>query len=90
MLKLFITFATTALLASAALAEMPHSSTHDVSPDVRRAPALAQNGAYCLRGGEWGFPGNCQFATFQQCRTSASGIGGTCGRNPTSYYPEDY
>ncbi len=37
---------------------------------------------YCLQGHSWGYPGNCQFATLQQCRASASGTFATCGINP--------
>ncbi|MDI3560678.1 DUF3551 domain-containing protein [Bradyrhizobium sp. Arg816] len=37
---------------------------------------------YCLRGRNWGFPGNCQFATRSQCLASASGTNAYCGINP--------
>jgi hypothetical protein len=37
---------------------------------------------YCLQGGTWGFPGNCQFSTLQQCRASAAGTFSSCGVNP--------
>ncbi|MCB1393173.1 MULTISPECIES: DUF3551 domain-containing protein [unclassified Nitrobacter] len=42
----------------------------------------AENSAYCLQGGERGYPGNCQFSTYQQCVASASGTNATCGTNP--------
>lgn len=45
------------------------------------SPAEAQ-ARYCLQGRHWGFPGNCQFATFSQCRASAAGTHATCGINP--------
>jgi hypothetical protein len=46
------------------------------------SPAAAA-ARYCLQGGRnWGFPGNCQFATLRQCRAAASGTGATCGINP--------
>lgn len=44
------------------------------------SPAVAAR--YCLQGRQWGFPGNCQFATMQQCRASASGTSASCGLNP--------
>jgi hypothetical protein len=47
--------------------------------------AQARTGAmdrYCLQGHHWGFPGNCQFATRQQCLASASGTRASCGLNP--------
>lgn len=48
-------------------------------------PAHSQAAAmdrYCLQGRRWGFPGNCQFATRQQCLATASGTGAACGLNP--------
>ena len=38
---------------------------------------------YCLQGRIWGYPGNCQFATYEQCMASASGTDAYCGENPT-------
>jgi hypothetical protein len=35
--------------------------------------AAAREGRYCLQGRTWGFPGNFQFSTLQQCRASAAG-----------------
>lgn len=47
---------------------------------------LAANSAYadryCLQGHQWGYPGNCQFSTYEQCRLSASGTNAHCGVNP--------
>ncbi|WP_008556764.1 DUF3551 domain-containing protein [Bradyrhizobium sp. CCGE-LA001] len=37
---------------------------------------------YCLQGRIWGYPGNCQFATYEQCLASASGTNSYCGVNP--------
>lgn len=45
-------------------------------------PASASQDRYCLQGRQWGFPGNCQFATRHQCMASASGRNATCGLNP--------
>jgi len=42
----------------------------------------AVNDRYCLQGRRWGFPGNCQFATRQQCLAAASGTDAHCGINP--------
>jgi hypothetical protein len=44
------------------------------------SPAAADR--YCLQGGTWGYPGNCQFATYHQCKMSASGTISHCGINP--------
>ena len=45
------------------------------------APAEAAD-RYCLQGRIWGYPGNCQFATYQQCQATASGTNAYCGINP--------
>jgi hypothetical protein len=52
-------------------------------------PALAQNDAYCLQSGKWGYPGNCEFSTYRQCMEAASGTSSTCGRNPMRRHPHD-
>lgn len=49
------------------------------------APAAAQN-RYCLQGRIWGYPGNCQFASYAQCMASASGTNAYCGVNPRHAY----
>ncbi len=37
---------------------------------------------YCLQGRSWGYPGNCQFSTYDQCMATASGTLAYCGMNP--------
>jgi hypothetical protein len=52
---------------------------------VLASSAQAQTAAtdrYCLQGRRWGFPGNCQFATHEQCRVAAAGTHASCGLNP--------
>jgi hypothetical protein len=49
------------------------------------APALAGDN-FCLQGRRWGYPGNCQFSTYQQCLASASGTIDSCGVNPMRAY----
>ncbi|MBR1174663.1 DUF3551 domain-containing protein [Bradyrhizobium sp. KB893862 SZCCT0404] len=44
------------------------------------APGIADS--YCLQGRIWGYPGNCQFATYEQCMATASGTNAYCGVNP--------
>jgi hypothetical protein len=48
-------------------------------------PAMAQD-RYCLQGRIWGYPGNCQFASYGQCMASASGTNAYCGINPRHAY----
>lgn len=49
---------------------------------VAAAPASAHDYAYCLQGRMWGYPGNCQFDTYQQCQATASGTDAYCDINP--------
>jgi len=49
---------------------------------VTSAPAEAIQDRYCLQGRKWGYPGNCQFSTYQQCMATASGTNAYCGINP--------
>ena len=37
---------------------------------------------YCLQGKDWGYPGLCHFASYQQCQAMASGTFSYCGTNP--------
>ena len=46
------------------------------------SPAAAYDYPYCLQGKQFGFPGNCQFQTYQQCMATASGTDSACGINP--------
>jgi hypothetical protein len=39
-------------------------------------------GRYCLQGKDWGYPGLCQFSTYQSCQATASGTFSYCGINP--------
>jgi hypothetical protein len=48
------------------------------------SPAEADR--YCLQGRDWGYPGNCQFWSYQQCMASASGTSAYCGVNPRYAY----
>lgn len=50
----------------------------------RRHPSIpsARQDLYCLQGRTWGYPGNCQFSTYDQCMATASGTLAYCGINP--------
>ncbi len=61
------------------------SAVPDASALARsRHPIRATGPAdlYCLQGRIWGYPGNCQFATYEQCAATASGTYASCGINP--------
>jgi hypothetical protein len=45
-------------------------------------PSTAAEARYCLQGKDWGYPGNCEFMSYQQCRATASGTMNYCGINP--------
>ena len=52
------------------------------------AQAHSTNDRYCLQGRMWGYPGNCQFSSNQQCQASASGTSAYCGINPRYAYSQ--
>ena len=57
-----------------------------------RAPAVAATSGiqdrFCLQSREWGYPGNCEFSTYEQCEATASGTGAYCGENPQYLFSE--
>jgi len=47
------------------------------------ATASAANFPYCIKGCDYGSgPGDCSFATYQQCQATASGRVAYCAANP--------
>jgi hypothetical protein len=57
-------------------------STLAVVDSVAPASAEAIQDQYCLQGRRWGYPGNCQFSSYNQCMATASGTADYCGINP--------
>ena len=51
-------------------------------------PAAAEpiQDTYCLQGRQSGYPGNCEFSSYQQCMATASGTNEGCGINPMKAY----
>ncbi len=43
---------------------------------------------YCLQGRSWGYPGLCQYSSYDQCMASASGTFSYCGINPRFAFAE--
>jgi hypothetical protein len=76
-----------ALSASANAATVHYSHKHHQfiprSVTVATPPDL-----YCLQGVIWGYPGNCQFSTYDQCMASASGTVAYCDVNPQHLFAE--
>jgi len=56
----------------------------------RYLPPLPVQDRYCLQGRIWGYPGNCQFATYDQCMATASGTDAYCGINPTYAFAREW
>ena len=48
--------------------------------------AAAMEYPYCLQGRQQGYPGLCNFSSFQQCKATASGTNADCGLNPRFAY----
>jgi hypothetical protein len=73
-------------LAAFVLIVMPASSSlaRPRGPVIAAAPP----DRYCLQGRIWGYPGNCQFATYAQCAATASGTNAYCGPNPQYLFPK--
>jgi hypothetical protein len=53
---------------------------------VTATPGFAAESRYCLQGKDWGYLGDCQFSTYDQCMASASGTAACCGINPAYGY----
>lgn len=70
----------TALAIVALAATVSASDARSARYREARSPDV--NSRYCLQGRIWGYPGNCDFATYGQCMASASGTDAYCGINP--------
>jgi len=52
------------------------------------APAAAHDYPYCITGGGYGYPGDCSYSSYAQCRASASGRRVDCNINPRFAFRE--
>ena len=48
----------------------------------------ARDYPYCLRGGGYGYTGDCSYTSYAQCQASASGRRAYCDVNPLFAYGE--
>lgn len=55
---------------------------------VTVTPAAARDYPWCARGGEYDYPGECAYSTYEQCLASVSGRLLYCDRNPRTGYGE--
>ena len=51
-------------------------------------PAAARDYPYCLQSRGVGIPGDCSYASYAQCRASASGRNADCNINPRVAFSE--
>jgi hypothetical protein len=49
-------------------------------------PAAARDYPWCAQGGDYDYPGECAYATYEQCQASVSGRLLYCDRNPRFAY----
>lgn len=49
---------------------------------VTVTPAAARDYPWCAQGGEYDYPGECAYSTYEQCQASVSGRLLFCGPNP--------
>ncbi len=49
-------------------------------------PAAARDYPWCAQGGEYDYPGECAYSTYEQCQASVSGRLLYCDRNPRFAY----
>ena len=52
------------------------------------APAAASDYPWCAQGGEYDYPGECAYSTYEQCQASVSGRILYCDRNPRFAYSQ--
>lgn len=50
------------------------------------APAAARDYPWCAQGGEYDYPGECAYSSYEQCQASVSGRLLFCDRNPRFAY----
>jgi uncharacterized protein DUF3551 len=56
------------------------------APSASAQPSDPYDYPYCLQGRDYGYPGLCQFISYQQCQASAYGTFSYCGANPRFAY----
>jgi hypothetical protein len=81
-----------AWLCVVALVAIAPPSSSSLARSHARARAVAVTSGiqdrYCLQSWDWGYPGNCEFSTYDQCMATASGTGAGCGENPQYLFAE--
>jgi hypothetical protein len=60
-----------------------------LSRTLAHARAVASESApdrYCISGDQWGY--DCEFSTYEQCKATLSGTGGSCSENRRYLFEE--
>jgi hypothetical protein len=52
-------------------------------------PAAARDYPWCAQGGEYDYPGECAYSSYEQCQASVSGRLLYCDRNPRFAYGQE-
>lgn len=55
---------------------------------VTITPAAAREYPWCAQGGEYDYPGECSYSSYEQCQASVSGRLLYCDRNPRFAYSQ--
>ena len=56
---------------------------------IGTTPAAAIDYPYCAQGRGFGYPGDCSYATYEQCQASASGRNLSCNINPRAAFARE-
>lgn len=78
----------TTLLSRRALAAVAAVSAVVGVSLIGGTPAQARDYAYCLTSPGYGYPGDCNYASYRQCREAASGRLADCVVNPRVAFRE--
>jgi hypothetical protein len=77
---LFVALSVVGLLAIVAPSSSALARSRRPAAAMESIPLIQDR--YCLQGRELGYPGNCEFSTYDQCMATASGTNAYCGINP--------
>jgi hypothetical protein len=73
------------------LAALMAATAADVTPGAAQGKSQRQRPTWCFTPDPPGSPSECLYYSFEQCRATASGIGGSCDPNyPPSAWGRQY
>jgi hypothetical protein len=83
---LFAALSVVGLLSTLAPSSSALARTRKPAAAIASIPLIQDR--YCLQGRDLGYPGNCEFSTYDQCMATASGTNAYCGINPQYLFAE--